>query len=312
MSTSAKIAVGAAAVLLLIPMLLAATAVGVITVIAGSSTSTPSQTATADIPADYLTLYRQAATQCSGLDWSILAAIGKIESDHGRSTLPGIATGTENSAGARGPMQFLQPTFDSVIARRSLPPGGHTPPSPWDKHDAIFAASFYLCDNNAGHDPRAAIFAYNHADWYVDTVLTQAAHYRSTPPGDGPAGQPALAAVAFAQAQLGKPYVWGGDGDSEGGFDCSGLTHAAYQAAGIAIPRTAQTQHAAGPLLPPGTPLLPGDLVFFGSGSHTITHVGIAISSTHMINAPHVGAVIRIDSIGHYLAATRPSPRTAT
>ncbi|MEV6639643.1 NlpC/P60 family protein [Amycolatopsis sp. NPDC051371] len=312
MSTSAKIAVGAAAALLLIPTLLAATAVGVITVIAGSSTSTPSQTATADIPADYLALYQQAATQCPGLDWSILAAIGKIESDHGRSTLPGIATDTENSAGARGPMQFLQPTFDSVITRHPLPPGGHAPPSPWDKHDAIFAASFYLCDNNADHDLHAAIFAYNHADWYVDKVLTQAAHYRSTSVGNGPAGQHALDAVAFAQAQLGKPYVWGGDGDSEGGFDCSGLTHAAYQAAGLTIPRTAQTQHDAGPLLPPGTPLLPGDLVFFGASSHTITHVGIAISSTHMINAPYTGALVRIDPIGHYFAATRPSPEAAT
>jgi cell wall-associated NlpC family hydrolase len=309
MSTSAKIAAGAAAVILLLPMLLAATAIGVITVIVGSSTSAPSQAATADIPADYLALYQQAATQCPGLDWSILAAIGKTESDHGRSTLPGIASGTENSAGARGPMQFLQPTFDGVITRHPLPPGGHTPPSPWDKHDAIFAAGFYLCDNNAGHDLHTAIFAYNHADWYVDKVLTQAARYRSTPAGGGPASQPALAAVAFARAQLGKPYVWGGDGDSEGGFDCSGLTHAAYQAASVALPRTAQTQHDAGPLLQAGTPLLPGDLVFFGSSPHI--HVGIVISSSDMINAPYTGAVIRIDPVGRYLAATRPSQRIA-
>jgi hypothetical protein len=68
MSTSAKIAAGAAAVILLLPMLLAATAIGVITVIVGSSTSAPSQAATADIPADYLALYQQAATQCPGLD----------------------------------------------------------------------------------------------------------------------------------------------------------------------------------------------------------------------------------------------------
>jgi cell wall-associated NlpC family hydrolase len=292
MSTSAKIAVGAAVVVLLVPMLLAAAAVGVITVIAGSSTSAPSQTATADIPADYLALYREAAAKCPGLDWSVLAAIGKIESDHGRSTLSGIADGTENAFHARGPMQFLQPTFDGVIVRHPLPPGGQTPPSPWDKHDAIFA--------------------YNHADWYVDKVLTQAARYRSSPASGGPASQPALAAVAFARAQLGKPYVWGGDGDSEGGFDCSGLTHAAYQAAGVTIPRTAQTQHDAGPLLPPGTPLLPGDLLFFGTNPHTITHVGIAISSSHMINAPHTGALVRIDPIGHYLAATRPSQGTAT
>jgi cell wall-associated NlpC family hydrolase len=62
--------------------------------------------------------------------------------------------------------------------------------------------------------------------------------------------------VAFACAQLGKPYVWGGNGDP--GFDCSGLTHAAYHAAGIGLPRTAQTQYNAGPLLPPGTPAAPG------------------------------------------------------
>jgi cell wall-associated NlpC family hydrolase len=143
-------------------------------------------------------------------------------------------------------------------------------------------------------------------------VLTQAALYRGTPADGGPASQPAMAAVAFVQAQLAKPYVWGGDGDSEGGFDCSGLTHAAYHAAGVTIPRTAQTQHNAGPLLPPGTPLLPGDLVFFGGSPTTITHVGIAISSTDMINAPHAGALVRIDPIGHYLAATRPSQGPAT
>jgi cell wall-associated NlpC family hydrolase len=121
------------------------------------------------------------------------------------------------------------------------------------------------------------------------------------------ASQAALVAVAFAQAQLGKPYVWGGDGDSEGGFDCSGLTHAAYYAASITIPRTAQTQYNAGPLLPPNTPLLPGDLVFYTGSPGKITHVGIAVSGTHMINAPYTGAVIRIDPIGQYIGATRPA-----
>jgi cell wall-associated NlpC family hydrolase len=159
---------------------------------------------------------------------------------------------------------------------------------------------------------RAAIFAYNHADWYVDKVLTQAADYRDAATSSGPSGQAAQTAVAFAHAQLGTPYVWGGDGDAEGGFDCSGLTRAAYQTAGVTIPRTAQTQHDAGPLLPPSAPLLPGDLVFFGNRPNTITHIGIAISSTQMINAPYTGAVIRIDPIGHYLAATRPSQGTAT
>jgi hypothetical protein len=111
-------------------VLLAAAAGGVISAVFGSSISTPSQAAIADIPADYLALYQQAATECPGLDWSILAAIGKIESDHGRSTLPGVADGTENPFRARGPMRFLQPTFDGVVARHPLLPGGRKPPSP--------------------------------------------------------------------------------------------------------------------------------------------------------------------------------------
>jgi hypothetical protein len=65
----------------------------------GSGASQPSPTALTDILPGYLTLYRQAATTCPGLDWSILAAIGKIETNHGRSTLPGAQHG-DNSAGA--------------------------------------------------------------------------------------------------------------------------------------------------------------------------------------------------------------------
>ena len=306
-----KIAATGAALTTVIILLAAGSATAIVQAFFRSSN--PSTAAVADIPADYLALYQQAATECPGLDWSILAAIGKIESNHGRSTLPGIADGTENSAGARGPMQFLQPTFDSVIARHPLPPGGRTPPSPWDKHDAIFAASFNLCDNNARHDLRAALFAYNHSDTYVNNVLTQAAHYRATPAGGGPASQTALIAVTFAQSQLGKPYVWGGDGDHEGGFDCSGLTHAAYNAAGITIPRTAQTQYNAGPLLPPDTPLLPGDLVFFGTPNH-IHHVGISLGGTLMINAPTFGQPVQVGdlrSFGDYAGASRPTEAAA-
>lgn len=185
MSSSAKIAAAAAAAMLLLPVLLAAATGGALSAVFGSS-STPSQAAQADIPADYLALYQWAASVCPGLDWTVLAAIGKIESDHGRSTLPGIADGTENSARARGPMQFLQRTFDAVTTRHTIPPGGKIPPSPWDKHDAIFAASFYLCQNNASRDLRAAIFAYNQAHWYVAKVLAQADAYRGVPAPERP------------------------------------------------------------------------------------------------------------------------------
>ena len=327
MSNSAKIAVGAA-VAMLLPMLLVAAAGGTISAILGSSFGTPSRAALADIPADYLALYQQAATECPSLDWSILAAIGKIESDHGRSTLPGIADGTENAYHARGPMQFLQPSFDGIVARHTIPPGGHNPPSPWNKHDAIFAASFYLCEHNASHDLRAAIFAYNHADWYVDQVLAQATQYRqatsngslgcgpalsANAPVDKTSSDVALTAVAFACAQIGKPYVWGGNGDP--GFDCSGLTKAAYAAASITLPRTAQTQYNAGPLIPRGVSLQPGDLVFFGTSPTNVTHVSIALGGTLMVNAPTFNEKVRVDDFSrssNLIGATRPTGNLAT
>jgi len=65
----------------------------------------PSAAARADIPTSYLALYRQAVGRCPGLSWSVLAAVGKVESDHGRSRVAGVRSGW-NTAGAAGPMQF--------------------------------------------------------------------------------------------------------------------------------------------------------------------------------------------------------------
>ena len=177
-----------------------------------------------------------------------------------------------------------------------------------------------LCANGArdNADIHAAVFSYNHADSYVADVLALAARYAQAAASDptvtcgsaqansgSDTSGAALMALAFACAQVGKPYVWGGNGSP--GFDCSGLTHAAYAAAGIDIPRTAQTQYNTGPLLPPGAPLHPGDLIFYGTGPGSVTHVGIALSATQMIDAPHTGADVRVDSIGRYLAASRPT-----
>ncbi|WP_346051839.1 MULTISPECIES: C40 family peptidase [Amycolatopsis] len=282
-------------------------------VLGSGSGSQPSTTALADIPPDYLELYQLAAATCPGLDWTILAAIGKVESDHGRSQLPGVLTG-ENFAGAGGPMQFLQATWDQVTARHPLPPGGATPPSRYNPHDAIYTAAAYLCDSGArdGRDIHAAIFAYNHSDAYVNQVLTQAQDYRSAAPTFAPASSPAAqAAINYARGQLGLPYVWGGDGPAAGdaGFDCSGLTHAAYEAAGIELPRTAQQQYNAGPLVPAGAPLAPGDLLFFGTPSR-VHHVGIFIGGTAMIHAPDFGKPIQVQqdfhTLGDFVGASRP------
>ena len=117
----------------------------------------------------------------------------------------------------------------------------------------------------------------------------------------------ALAAVAFARTQLGKPYVWGGNGNP--GYDCSGLTKAAYAAAGITLPRTAQTQYNHGPRLPTGAAPQPGDLLFFGT-PRKIYHVGISLGGTLMINSPTVGQTVRIQDYRHfrdYAGASRPA-----
>ena len=103
------------------------------------------------------------------------------------------------------------------------------------------------------------------------------------------------AALAYAEAQVGTPYQWGGERAGVG-FDCSGLAQAAWRSAGVTIPRVAQEQFDAGPQVPQGEALQPGDLVFFGGGPTDVTHVGIvADPAGEMIDAPHTGALVRVD-----------------
>jgi cell wall-associated NlpC family hydrolase len=124
-------------------------------------------------------------------------------------------------------------------------------------------------------------------------------------------GSPAAQrALAYALAQLGLPYLWGGDGPANGenGFDCSGLTTAAYAAAGIRLPRIAQAQYDVGPRLAPGAPLRPGDLLFFGTPTN-VHHVGIYLNHHQMINAAHAGTPVRVEDYTTWpdlLAASRP------
>jgi hypothetical protein len=310
-------------VILFIPTLIGNGVSAAISALFGGGDSQPSATALADIPADYLALYRAAAGECPGLDWSILAAIGKIESNHSRSTLPGVSSG-ENFAGGGGPMQFLSGSFNGVLARHEIPPGGASPPSRYNPHDAIYAAAFMLCDDGVRRgDLHAAIFAYNHADWYVKQVLDQAKQYAdaaATSTGDCNAIQAtnavAVAAINYACGQRGLPYVWAGNGPDGGhaGFDCSGLTKAAYAAAGVTLPRTAQTQFNAGPHVPAGQPLLPGDLVFYGT-PNSIHHVGLYIGGGSMVDAPDFGQVVKVQPYRYkgddYAGATRPAGSVA-
>ena len=276
----------------------------------GINLSTPSQTAVAAIPADYLLLYQQAGLAFD-IPWQILAGVGKVECDHGQSPDPSCTKeGVENKAGAGGPMQFLATTW----AVYGIDGDNNGVADRWDAADAIVSAANYLKANGAPDNIPAALYAYNHSTTYVDEVLHWANVYANSaadspaPAGNmAPSGE-AATAVQYALAQLGTPYRWGGD--EPGGFDCSGLVQAAYQAAGIELPRTAQQQYNAGPLLPPGTPLQPGDLVFFGSDPADVTHVGLAVGPGEMVDAPHTGAVVRTESYQwpDYLGASRPAP----
>ena len=269
----------------------------------GRGDGPPSEAAIADIPPTYLALYRQAATTCAGMGWALLAAVGKVESDHGRNV-------SVSSAGAEGPMQFLPTTFAAYSI--DAPDGSHDAPNIADPGDAIYAAANYLCHNGGG-DPaalRQAIFAYNHSDAYVEEVLGWYGAYLA--PADPTliaatsASSPAAAALRWAATQLGKPYQWGGCGPDA--WDCSCLVQHAYAAAGVSLPRNTTEQYAtSGPHVDQGA-LEPGDLVFFGTTAN-VHHVGLYVGDGQMLDAPHTGTVVRVEPLDpDYLGATRPAP----
>jgi cell wall-associated NlpC family hydrolase len=254
---------------------------------------TPSATAATQIPPAMLALYQQAAATCPGLPWTVLAAIGTVESGNGTSDLPGVHSGA-NFAGAEGPMQFEPATFAQYD--EPAPPGGANPPSPYDPVDAVYAAARDLCANGAanGADLSSAVFAYNHSDSYVTEVLDLAQSYGATETQTVAADTAGAVALDWALAQVGTPYRWGGEMPGVG-FDCSGLVQAAYAAADVTLPRTAQAQYDATTKLGPGDPVEPGDLVFFGSSQNAIEHVGIVVQPGVMVDAPHTGADVRVE-----------------
>src|SRR5271166_31612 len=122
-------------------------------------------------PANYLQLYQESAAQyCPGLSWTVLAAIGEIESGDGANDGP-------STAGALGPMQFLPSTWQ-IWGTDAFGQAG--PPDIMNPLDAVPSATRMLCANGAAGDGAAlsaAIFAYNHATWYVTEVLDLASEY---------------------------------------------------------------------------------------------------------------------------------------
>jgi hypothetical protein len=136
------------------------------------STSLPVQTKVpTGRPTSYLELFQESAVQyCPGLSWTVLAAIGQIESADGQNMGP-------STAGALGPMQFLPSTW-KIWGITGF--GDTGTPDIWNPFDAVPSAARLLCDDGATSSSaglRQAIFDYNHADWYVNEVLTLAGEY---------------------------------------------------------------------------------------------------------------------------------------
>jgi cell wall-associated NlpC family hydrolase len=263
----------------------------------------PSVLALSDIPPTYLALYMRAAQRCRGLPWGVLAGIGEVESDHGRSTSPGIHSGV-NPAGAEGPMQFEPATF----ARYAIDADRGAQLSPYEPADAIYTAAAMLCANGAASGTQAgirqAIFAYDHSWAYVNEVLSWAGRYTV------PAPSAAVAtAIAFAVRQVGKPYQWGAAGPNA--YDCSGLVFAAYAAAGIGIARTTFGWRQDGPAVPLDS-IRPGDLLFSAGSDGTNTnpgHVVMYLGGGQIIQAPQTSEDVQIDplSLAGVVVATRPA-----
>ena len=122
-------------------------------------------------PSSYLQLFQESAARyCPGLSWTVLAAIGQIESADGQNMGP-------STAGALGPMQFLQSTWQTWGTDGF---GDTGPPNIMNPYDAVPSAARLLCADGAasgGAGLRTAIFDYNHASWYVNEVLTLAGEY---------------------------------------------------------------------------------------------------------------------------------------
>lgn len=96
-------------------------------------------------------------------------------------------------------------------------------------------------------------------------------------------------AIAYALAQVGKPYVWGGIGPNS--YDCSGLTSQAYKSVGVTIPRTAAMQMRTGKAIPDVASALPGDLMFpYIDGSHVVMYLG----NNQIVEAPTAGKNVQV------------------
>lgn len=263
--------VGVLAVLLFVPLLLLLAAFGGLP---EAARTTAAASAIGEIPPDQLEVMQRVSLQ-TGIPWQILAAIAKMESEFGRDTSTGEASGYCGFPPTTWEIYGVDGNDDGVA-------------DPNDFRDCLPAVGRFLLANGAPADMCHALYAFGHSWACVDNVLAWAAAYGYVAPSSMPAR-----AVELARSKIGAPYVWGATGPDA--FDCSGLVLWVYSRLGLDVPRTAQQQFEwAVPIEP--SRLQPGDLVFYEHTYDTpdrITHVAIYIGGGTVVMATGNGGFVR-------------------
>lgn len=210
--------------------------------------------------------------------WRWTSHYDKYVAKSGRSGAPG-GQASKASTGSASTVRTSEPTFRGRAG--------------WDATDRV-----YWYKDGTGWWRWTS-----HRDKYERNAGRSAGTGSSTPSTSSGAGTPLRqgteGAISFAHAQLGDPYVWGGNGPN--GWDCSGLVQAAYRSAGISLPRVASDQYRATTPIS-RSQLRRGDLVFWSSNGSAsgIHHVAVYLGDGTYLEAPRPGKNVRISSFSFY------------
>ncbi|HEY5393929.1 MAG TPA: lytic murein transglycosylase [Trebonia sp.] len=255
-------------------------------------------------PSFLIPIYMQAAARYH-LPWEVLAAINAIESDYGRNL-------NTSTAGALGWMQFEPSTWKQY----GMAVDGHSVPNPYDPRDAIFSAARYLAAAGGRDDISGAVFAYNHAGWYVDEVMARAQAIASHAQYERTAVKRGTFSVSFATGVKRRPtisyqssvlshydrliaaanmvsaanfpYLYGGGHEQPAifaPFDCSGSVSYVMQQAGYTVPTT-----VSGDIPTWKFPAGPGQVTIFYNPVHTFMRIGNRYFGTSGFARPGGGA----------------------
>ncbi len=274
--------------------------------LAGALSNLSNLLANGNQPPQFLIPIYMEAGRRYGIRWQVLAAINAVESDYGRDL-------STSSAGALGWMQFEPSTWKQW----GVAADGHSVPNPYDPRDAIFSAARYLAAAGGARDIGQAVFAYNHAGWYVDEVMaranaiaTHALFARATVNRRGTfsvffstsqkrrpviryrgglmSHYDRLIASANMVSAANFPYVYGGGHEQParfGPFDCSGSVSYVMQQAGYKVPTT-----VSGDIPIWKFPAGPGRVTIFYNPGHTFMRIGNRYFGTSGIARPGGGA----------------------